>query len=137
MTKDNDARKPLEELFDTADAVLCDVPCSGLGIIAKKPDIRYKGREEIERLPEIQREILTQSAKYVKCGGILVYSTCTVFREENEDNVQKFLEAHPEFSLVPFSVGDIHARTGMLTLLPHIHNTDGFFIAKLQRKDIP
>lgn len=129
MTKDNDARKPLEELFDTADAVLCDVPCSGLGIIAKKPDIRYKAKEEIERLPEIQREILTQSAKYVKCGGILVYSTCTLRKAENEDNIEYFLENNKNFVLAD----DVFDGKGMKTFFPHTDGTDGFFAAKLIR----
>ena len=136
-TEARDGRDFSAQLFERADKVICDGPCSGFGVVAKKPEIRYKDLDSCETLPSIQYDILNNACRYVKKGGTLVYSTCTVFREENEDNVQKFLEAHPEFSLVPFSVGDIHARTGMLTLLPHIHNTDGFFIAKLQRKDIP
>lgn len=126
----NDARTPVEELFGTADAVLCDVPCSGLGIIAKKPDIRYKNREEILRLPEIQREILAKSAAYVKPGGILVYSTCTLRRAENEENVESFLAENPDFSLA----SDVFDGKGMKTFFPHCDGTDGFFAAKLVRK---
>ena len=119
------------------DKILCDVPCSGFGVLGKKPELRYKDPAVSAALPDIQRDILETASRYVKNGGTLVYSTCTIFAEENEDNVKRFLAAHPEFSLVPFAVGDIHAKSGMLTLLPHVHDTDGFFIAKLQRKDIP
>jgi 16S rRNA (cytosine967-C5)-methyltransferase len=120
------------------DAVLVDAPCSGLGVMINKPDVKYRYKDEqIDELVQLQRKILSACARYVKVGGTLVYSTCTVFAEENEDNVKRFVAAHSDFSLVPFTVGDVHAPHGMLTLLPHIHDTDGFFIAKLQRKDIP
>ena len=128
-TMANDARKPIQELFEAADAVLCDVPCSGLGIIAKKPDIRYKTYEEIERLPEIQRQILCQSAKYVKPLGILVYSTCTLRKAENEDNIRFFLENNKNFELAK----DAFGTEGMKTFFPHKDGTDGFFAAKLIR----
>lgn len=131
-TRANDARNPIEELFGKADAVLCDVPCSGLGIIAKKPDIRYKNKEDIEKLPEIQKEILMQSAKYVKKGGILVYSTCTLRKAENEDNINYFLENNKDFELA----NDVYDGNGMKTFFPHKDGTDGFFAAKLVRKDI-
>lgn len=126
----NDARTPLPELFGKADAVLCDVPCSGLGIIAKKPDIRYKSRDEILRLPEIQKEILSRSAEYVKPGGILVYSTCTLRRAENEENIEYFLSRNPDFALA----GGVFGGAGMKTFFPHIDGTDGFFAAKLERR---
>ncbi len=96
-TKECDARKPFEELFSTADAVIADVTCSGLGIIAKKPDIKYKEKSEIERLPEIQYAILSSSAKYLKKGGRLLYSTCTLNPEENERVVDRFLKENPDF----------------------------------------
>lgn len=129
-TKANDARFPIEEYFGKADAVLCDVPCSGLGIIAKKPDIRYKTKSDIERLPEIQREILMQSAKYVKNGGFIVYSTCTLRKAENEDNVNYFLQNNSDFSLAD----DVFDGNGMKTFFPHTDKTDGFFTAKLVKK---
>lgn len=124
-----DAKKPQASLFGKADAVLCDVPCSGLGILAKKPDIRYKEEESIQRLPEIQLEILRASASYVKAGGVLVYSTCTINPAENEEVVGRFLEEMPGYSLCDFPL----SAGGMLTLLPHLHNTDGFFIAKMKK----
>jgi len=128
-----DAREPEEVLFSKADRVLCDAPCSGLGVVAKKPDIRYKKLADIMGLPAVQKDILAGAASYVKPGGILVYSTCTLHKAENEDVVRAFLSQHPEFSLSPFSVPLGEAPEGMLTLLPHIHGTDGFFIAKMKR----
>ncbi len=130
ITKANDARKPISELFGKADAVLCDVPCSGLGIISKKPDIRYKNKEDIERLPEIQREILTKSADYVKPGGILVYSTCTLRKAENEDTVKYFLKNNKDFELCRKAFDG----KGMKTFFPHTDGTDGFFAARFIRK---
>ena len=132
---ERDGRGPDESLFGRADRVLCDVPCSGLGVIAKKPEIRYKDISEFARLPEIQYAILEASANYLKAGGILVYSTCTVLPEENGENIEKFLSAHPEFETVDFTVLDRESEGGMLSLSPDIDGTDGFFIAKLRRKD--
>lgn len=125
-----DGRNLDESLVGQADRVLCDVPCSGLGVIAKKPEIRYKSLSDFARLPEIQLAILENCSKYVKDGGILVYSTCTVLPEENELNVAKFLSSHPEFTPVDFAVGDVKSEGGMLSLAPDIHETDGFFVAK-------
>ena len=125
-----DGRMLDETLVGQADRVLCDVPCSGLGVIAKKPEIRYKSPEDFARLPEIQLSIVENCSKYVKKGGILVYSTCTVLTEENEENVARFLANHPEFSPVDFAVGDVKSENGMLSLSPDLHCTDGFFVAK-------
>ena len=125
-----DGRDLDESLLESADRVLCDVPCSGLGVIAKKPEIRYKDISDFARLPEIQYAILENCAKYVKKGGILVYSTCTVLPEENEVNAKKFLDSHSEFSPLDFAVGDAQSEKGMLSLSPDIHGTDGFFVAK-------
>jgi len=133
--EERDGRRPDEALFGKADRVLCDVPCSGLGVIAKKPEIRYKDISEFARLPEIQYNILSESAKYVKRGGILVYSTCTVLPEENGENVKKFLSENPDFEAVEFSVGGLLSQDGMLSLIPDEHNTDGFFVAKMKRKE--
>ncbi len=132
-TKAHDARVPIEELFGKADKIICDVPCSGFGVIGKKPELRYKNPEESARLPEIQLDILENVSNYLKIGGTLVYSTCTLLPEENENNIKKFLENHKSFELAPFSVGTLNDDTGMITLLPHVHHTDGFFIAKLVR----
>lgn len=134
-TEAHDAREPIEELFGKADRIICDVPCSGFGVIGKKPEIRYKDPSESARLPQIQYDILQNVSKYLKVGGTLVYSTCTVLPDENENVVNKFLENNSGFSLVPFSVGELEAARGMITLLPHIHHTDGFFIAKMVRKE--
>lgn len=130
-TRTQDARKPIEELFGKADKIICDVPCSGFGVISKKPEIRYKDVKESENLPKIQYDILENVQNYLKVGGTLVYSTCTILPDENENNVNKFLENHKNFTLVPFSVGELEVESGMITLLPHTHHTDGFFIAKL------
>lgn len=130
-----DASETREEWHGTADVVLCDVPCSGLGIIRKKPEIRYKDPTEIEQLPSLQAKILQNCAQYVKVGGTLVYSTCTILKRENEDVVRVFLEKNHSFEAVPWSHPVCGERQdGMVTLLPPIHDTDGFFIAKLRRK---
>ena len=123
---------------DGADRVLCDVPCSGLGVIAKKPEIRYKNEEDVRRLPDIQLKILKNCAGYVKHGGVLVYSTCTLNPDENENNIKKFLEEFPEFAPCDFEIPSENGQAlgstdGMLTLFPHINKTDGFFIAKMIR----
>ena len=117
------------------DAVIADVPCSGLGVIRKKPDIRYKPLDAIERLPAIQTAILENVCRYVRPGGTLLYSTCTVRKEENEDVARTFLLAHPEFSPEPFAVpaGLDLKNEGYATLLPQKHAADGFFICKLRR----
>lgn len=118
------------------DAVLADVPCSGYGIIRKKPDIRDKDPKDMESLPQLQLAILTNQAKYVKPGGILMYSTCTVLRRENEDIVHAFLAQHSDYSLEPLTLPERMEQntSGMLTLIPGEYDTDGFFIARLRRK---
>lgn len=105
-----------------------------MGIIRKKPEIRYKDADEIQNLPEIQKKILENCANYVKPGGTLVYSTCTILERENQAVVQEFLQQHPEFEAVPIEHPVFGtSENGMITLLPSIHDTDGFFIAKLRR----
>ena len=115
------------------DKILCDVPCSGLGVIAKKPDIRYKDEEDIVRLPILQAKILETNSAYLKTGGTLVYSTCTINPTENRKIVENFLSEHPEFSLCPFTAGSI-VCDGILEMLPYEYDTDGFFIAKLCKR---
>ena len=134
-TEAHDAREPIESLLGAADRVICDVPCSGFGVIAKKPELRYKDPEESKRLPEIQLSILKTVSRYLKRGGVLVYSTCTLLPEENEGVLKKFLLENADYSPVPFKIGEIDAKDGMITLLPHKHSTDGFFIAKLTRNN--
>ena len=118
------------------DVVIADVPCSGLGIIRKKPDIRYKNLEELKVLPELQLAILENQASYVKKGGVLLYSTCTVLKAENEEIVEKFLARHGDFYTEPLDLPEVFPRneTGMLTLIPGDYDTDGFFICRLRRK---
>ena len=128
-----DGRTPIDELVENADKVLCDVPCSGFGVLAKKPELRYKDPTESDALPDIQLAILNNASRYVKHGGTLVYSTCTVFPRENEQNIRRFLESNRDFILTPFEYGGVKAPEGYVTLLPDEHGTDGFFIAKLTK----
>ena len=130
-TEQRDARHPREDLLGSADRVLCDVPCSGFGVLKKKPELRYKDPDASAALPDIQYDILESSVRYLKVGGVLVYSTCTVLPEENEKNIERFLAKHKEFSLCPFEVGKLRCESGMVTFLPDEYGTDGFFIAKL------
>lgn len=127
-----DAREADEALFGKADAVICDVPCSGLGVIAKKPDIRYKPLSETARLPEIQRQILASSAKYLKKSGFLIYSTCTLNRKENEDIIENFLSENSDYKLSDDII--IGEKRGMAVIFPQEYGTDGFFIAKIIKK---
>lgn len=131
--RERDARAYDPDLCEISDRVLCDVPCSGFGVLGKKPEIRYKDLSDAAALPDIQYAIVNNCARYVKPGGVLIYSTCTLFPEENELNVARFLDLHPEFVPEDFCVGDIASEHGMLTLTPDVHGTDGFFIAKLKK----
>ena len=133
-TLGRNAIDPDRKLIGMADRVICDAPCSGLGVLGKKPDLRYKDVNQIDSLPEIQLEILASSAKYLREDGELIYSTCTLNPKENEEVVLAFLKDNPDFEILPFTVGDTVCENGMLTLLPHIHGTDGFFMAKIRRK---
>lgn len=145
MRKDNmvtalgDARIYREDLCELGDVVLADVPCSGLGVIGKKPDIKYHvTKQSLEEIIVLQKEILKNAVSYVKPGGILMYSTCTVNPAENENMVEWLCENHP------FVLEDMSAclpeplkgegAAGMLQLLPGIHETDGFFFARLRRE---
>lgn len=134
-TKLQDASVFCPEFEAKFDVVLSDVPCSGLGVIRKKADIRYKEQSDILQLPKLQLDILRNSAHYVRRGGTLVYSTCTIRKEENEEVVAAFLAENNDYELFPCDfLGDIAADVGMLTLLPHLHDTDGFFICRMRRK---
>ena len=123
------------ENYGLADRVLCDVPCSGLGIIRRKPEIRFKNQSEINNLPDIQYRILCNATKYLKDGGRLVYSTCTLNPKENSEVCDKFLENHPEFSVVKVlpELPRYTENEKYLTLMPHLHSTDGFFIAVFRK----
>ena len=135
-TKLMDARRVGTLYPEQADRVLVDAPCSGLGVLRRKPDARWnKTAAEIDALPALQLEILASAAQAVKKGGVLVYSTCTIEREENQDVVKAFLAAHPEFVLEntgDFLPGKKRAEK-MVQLYPHIDGTDGFFIARMKK----
>lgn len=122
-----------------ADKILCDVPCSGLGILSRKPEIRYKDNLISDDLPELQYRILCQSAQYLANGGRLVYSTCTLNPAENNKNARRFLEEHPDFygvklSLPPQINRAIDENDYEITLMPHTSGTDGFYIAVFGKK---
>lgn len=131
--QEQDAKKYREDFDSAFDKVLCDVPCSGLGIISKKPDIRYKSLDQIENLPSVQLEILNNCSKYVKVGGELVYSTCTLNKKENEDVVKAFLASNSAYEALDFDLGDIKSEEGCYTFFPNKLECDGFFVAKLKR----
>ena len=135
LVREQDATENHPGWFEKMDVVLADVPCSGYGIIRKKPDIRYKDPAEMERLPELQLRILRKQAEYVKPGGTLLYSTCTLVRAENEGVIEAFLRARPDFTLEQLKLPRNFPKntTGMLTLVPGEYDTDGFFICRLRR----
>jgi len=127
-------RDAQEKATEQADMVIADVPCSGLGIIRKKPEIRYKSMLDIKGLPELQLKILNSLSEQVKPTGTLLYSTCTILKRENEDVVRMFLKENSNFKPEPFVLPGIgHVPDGMITLWPHINKTDGFFICKMKR----
>ena len=134
--KCHDATEDVPQWHNRMDVVICDVPCSGYGIIRKKPDIRYKDPTSMLDLPQLQLQIIKKQAEYVKPGGVLLYSTCTLIRTENEGVVEAFLAEHPEFTTEPLKLPDCFPRneTGMLALVPGEYDTDGFFICRLRRK---
>ncbi len=108
-------------MINTADKILCDVPCSGLGIIGRKPEIKWN-RAEDNDLPKIQRQILDNASKYLKTNGEIVYSTCTIEKEENETVTDSFTADNENFE-----------KVFEKTFYPHIDNTDGFYICKMKR----
>lgn len=135
-----DAMKLDESLIGKVDYCIVDAPCSGLGIIRRRPEIKWnRKKKDIEELGEIQWRILDNAKRYVKPGGIIIYSTCTIERGENLDRVNKFLSENKQFQLIGFE--DLicskenmeSSKEGYIELFPHIHNTDGFFIAKIQK----
>ena len=134
--RQQDATAAVPEFVGKFDAVIADVPCSGYGIIRKKPDIRYKAPASMKELPALQKKILQQQAAYVKPGGILMYSTCTLVREENEGVVEAFLRENPDFATesLPLPAPFPKNTSGMLALVPGEYDTDGFFICRLRRK---
>lgn len=139
-TKVWDALTLDEESIEKADIVIADVPCSGLGVIGKKPDIKYNmTKEKLDNLKVLQQDILKVISRYVKKGGTLIYSTCTINQAENIKNVEWFLNSY-DFTLesideyIPEALQCESTKKGYLQLIPGIHNADGFFIARLRRK---
>lgn len=130
-----------EDSIEKADIVIADLPCSGLGVIGKKTDLKYKMTEEIQsQLVKLQRQILSKVQAYVKADGTLIYSTCTIHAGENMENVHWFLKEYPQFELVPIEeflcekLKSSVQEKGCLQLLPGVHESDGFFIAKFRKK---
>lgn len=137
-----DAAALPEDLHEWANFVLVDAPCSGLGVLRRRPDARW--RKEPDQLPAIvslQAEILTGAARCLKKGGVLVYSTCTISRAENLGQVEHFLACHPDFileDLTPYLPAALDEQgtmsDGYLEILPHRHGMDGFFISRMRKK---
>ena len=125
-TKPWDGTRIDSTLVEKADRVLVDAPCSGLGVIRRKPEIKYKKRTaEIDLLPRKQLEILTASSSYVKPGGVLVYSTCTINPHENQEVIVEFLRKNPKFK-----------KEEAIQLFPNVNGTDGFFICKMRKEEL-
>ncbi len=122
--------------FPMADKILCDVPCAGLGVIRRKPEIRFKDGAEVDKLPEIQYSILKVSADYLKKGGVLVYSTCSLNPAENEEIITRFLKENSDFESLKVlpEITRYGEDTDYLTLMPHIHSSDGFFVSAIRRR---
>ena len=132
--KCHNSTEPIEKLYEIADKVLVDAPCSGLGILRKKPDIKYfRKKEDILELSKISYDILECASKYVKKGGTLVFSTCTIEKEENSLVVEKFLKNNKDFCKV--SIDCVNKENdGDITLYPNVDGCDGFYICKMMRK---
>ena len=139
VRQEDASEAPAPEEIGTYDRVICDVPCSGLGVVRRKPEIRYKSPEDFIDLPSLQLQILQQAAKMVKPGGVLQYSTCTLRPEENEAVATAFLEKNRDFSPRVLPLTTCFEQSGLplshqITLFPHIHGSDGFYIAGFVRK---
>ena len=136
--RERDARVFCPEFENSADVLLCDLPCSGLGVIGKKRDIKYRASlEGIAALRDLQRQILSNTVRYLREGGVLLYSTCTISRLENEENaawIESELGLVPD-SLAPYLPAGLPGIRGhMLQLLPDVHGTDGFFLARFRKR---
>jgi 16S rRNA (cytosine967-C5)-methyltransferase len=129
-------RKWLRRQKGTFDTVLVDVPCSGTGTWRRNPDMRWRTYgPDLDSLRTVQLEILERVASIVKPGGALVYATCSILPSENEEQIEKFLAAHPEYKVRPVDEGLSRDGTGYMRLTPHKHSTDGFFAAVLERQE--
>lgn len=136
----SDAREIDKRYIAKFDKVLCDAPCPGIGIVRRKPEIKYKKEEEIVDLPKIQLDILEKSSKYVKSGGEIIYSTCTLLKAENIEVVEKFLDRNKDFYLERINLPHAMEKysffdnKGVLEIIPNRDNMDGFFVAKMKKK---
>ena len=137
QAEQRDGQKPYEGL-PLMDGVLCDVPCSGYGVIRRKPEIRYKPVSSVKELPKLQYEILTNGASLVKPGRLLVYATCTLNPAENGEVAKRFLSEHLDFEPAEFSLPGVERLVDepahTLTMLPFAGGSDGFFAARFRRK---
>lgn len=125
-----------ESLIGKADKILLDAPCSGLGIIRRKPEIKFdKTPEDITAIVSLQETMLETASKYLKCGGRLVYSTCTINEEENQNQIKNFLQSHKNFSLQSIYTNNVKSDSGLIQLLPSVHGCDGFFVANLVKTE--
>ncbi len=133
----HDAVSPRSEWNEQFDSVLADVPCSGLGVIGKRPDLKWRRKEEdLADFPPLQKSILANAGKYVKKGGKLIYSTCTLNPAENENIVHEFLSNNDNYCLVPFELPGIGViKEGETTIWPPTYQTDGFYIAVMQKDE--
>ncbi len=131
-----DAAKPPDAMKERFDIVLADVPCSGMGVIRKKPEIRYKSMDQVSTLPKAQLAILEGAAACLKPGGVLVYSTCTLLREENEAVTDAFLSRHAEYRREAFSLPEPFGRCadGQRTVWPFEFETDGFYLCRMRKR---
>lgn len=140
-TKKQDALELNEDFIEKADYLVVDAPCSGLGIIRRRPEIKWNRKEkDIEELANMQKNILINAGKYLKPGGVMVYSTCTIEREENIGVIEEFLKENKNFALEGFnhhfSSNIDNAEKGYIQLFPNIQGTDGFFVARLIKENI-
>ena len=137
--KEQDATINNSSFNDKFDIVICDVPCSGIGVIKNKPEIKYKiTNSHVEEISKLQYQILNNSKKYVKNDGILMYSTCTIDKRENIENINKFLKENKNFRLENISLNNSIVKAkknGVLEILPDEYSCDGFFIAKLRKME--
>ncbi len=134
----NDATKLNSELIGCSDRILLDVPCSGIGIIRKKPEIKWnKTRNDLKNVIPVQRDIMENAWQYLKNGGIMIYSTCTLNKEENEENIDWFISNHKDCTIKKIFIGKqdnlVYNRNGSLTIMPN-ESMDGFFVAKLEKR---
>lgn len=137
-----DASEENKKLIEKADKILLDVPCSGLGIIRRKPDIKYKENiTDFDEILSLQRKILNNAKKYLKAGGVMVYSTCTINPKENLEQIKTFLDENPEFKIdeikSPHITGTINekAKEGYIEIFPDTEKSDGFFVCRLKKEE--